>query len=74
MAYYDNEDPVILETDKNKLSWYPEAGKLNVARPDWVNDEGQTKPGKTVVLDLNNLADTPGGIEFLENIIASFNN
>lgn len=50
-----SEEPQTIHTSKNTLRWYPKAGKLQVARPDWENDAGERKPGKTVTLDMEAL-------------------
>ena len=50
-----DEEPQTIKTDKNVLRWYPNAGKLQVSRPDWTDDSGAAKPGKTVTLDIEGL-------------------
>ncbi len=55
MKYWEEEIPVVVETDKNVLSWYPEAGKLQVANPCWYDDDGRQRVGKTVVIDMEAL-------------------
>lgn len=39
-------------TESNKFRYFAEDGKLQVCRPDWVDDNGATRPGKTVTIDL----------------------
>lgn len=54
-----DEEPQTITTEKNTLRWYPNAGKLQVSRPDWENDKGETKPGKTVTLDVESIQLSP---------------
>ena len=58
--YWENETPQTITTAKNTLQCYPKAGKLSVARPPWQDDNGVTKPGKTVALDVEALIEADG--------------
>lgn len=53
--YWLGEDPEVLRTEKNVLRYYKKAGKLQVSLPDWQDNEGETKPGKTVTLDIESM-------------------
>lgn len=50
--WWDDEAPVVATSKKNVLRLYVQAGKLMVAQPDWEDDNGEAKQGKTVTLDL----------------------
>ena len=55
IKYWENETPQEVKTDRNTLRYYQKAGKLAVSRPDWEEDNGKMKPGKTVTLDVSAL-------------------
>ena len=50
--WWEQEQPQIVRTKKNVLRWYPKAKKLQVARPDWTDENGEIKTGKTVTIDV----------------------
>lgn len=54
--YWKAQPDAVIVTDENKLSYYRTSDVLQVSKPDWQDDRGYTKPGKTVAL---NLADAP---------------
>ena len=53
--YWLAEHPQTITTAKNVLQYYPEAGKLSVAREPWFDDAGNARQGKTVCLDISAL-------------------
>ena len=59
--WWETETPEEIYTKSNVLRWYPRAGKLQVARPDWTDDEGQVKTGKTVTLNVQAVKDAGEG-------------
>jgi len=50
--WWEDDTPQVITTRTNVLRYYPKAGKLQVSRPDWITEEGETRPGKTVTLDV----------------------
>lgn len=68
MNYWENEAPVKAGTSKNELDFYRKAQKLAVSRPPWTNDNGEIKRGKTVVLDLAALKDSPEAVSLFLSI------
>ena len=50
--WWEHEQPQEVRTRSNVVRWYPKAGKLQVARPDWTDTDGQVKSGKTVTVDI----------------------
>ncbi|AOQ23849.1 hypothetical protein MTAT_04820 [Moorella thermoacetica] len=70
--YWETEQPIEVASKKNKLRWFPQAGQLQVSRPDWTDENGQVKPGKTVTLDVKALsegADRETALEVFEAIV-----
>lgn len=57
MNYWEQETPIKAVTKKNELEYYKEAQKLAISRPSWTDAGGESKRGKTVVLDLAALKD-----------------
>ena len=55
--WWNDEQPKVARTKKNVLRWYPQAGKLQVARPDWTDENGEIKTGKTATVDVVALHD-----------------
>ncbi len=51
--YWKARPDVVITTDENKLSYYKGCA-LQVSKPDWTDDRGYEKPGKTVALVLEN--------------------
>ncbi len=55
--YWENETPITVDTGKNVLRFYPRALRLQVARPDWQDENGQSRMGKAVALDVQALVE-----------------
>lgn len=70
MNYWEQEQPTIISTGKNILRYFPKAGKLQVSQPNWTNDKGEEKPGKTVTLDIEAARETPEAVELIKQAIA----
>lgn len=70
--YWYKETPVEVKTEKNVVRYFKEAGKLQVSKTDWV-DNGETKQGKTVTLDITSLlssSDKDNAKKILEDILS----
>lgn len=48
--YWQTETPVVLENKRNRIEWYPQAGKLQVQR---AGSDGTGAPGRIVTLDVS---------------------
>lgn len=57
--YWETELATTLITSKNVLNFYPEAERLAVSRPSWVDTDGNERQGKTVTLDVASLREKP---------------
>ena len=53
MAYWDDEKPVVFSTGSNTFMFYRDARMLQVARPNWVDKDGNEHHGKTVAVHLD---------------------
>lgn len=68
MSYWDDETPVVADTGKNVIELYQKAGKLAISRPSWTDDKGETRRGKTVVLDLGAVKTSPEAVQIVKTI------
>ena len=69
MSYWEKEQPTVVNTGRNVLRHFKEAGKLQVCQPNWKDDKGEEKQGKTVTLELTALRETPEAVDLLKQII-----
>ena len=67
--YWEQETPVEVDTGKNILRYFKQAGKLQVSMPYWTNDAGEKRQGKTVTLDIAALKGNPGALELMRKIM-----
>ena len=68
MSYWNDEKPVVIDTGKNVLRYYKNSDKLQVSAPNWKDDNGVEKQGKTVTLDIAAVHETSEAIELLKQI------
>lgn len=69
MSYWTEETPTIIDTGANVLRYYPQAGKLQVSLPDWLNKEGDACQGKTVAVDVEALQASTTAMALLAQIL-----
>ena len=67
--FWETEKPMIADTGKNVIEYFPDAGKLSISKPSWTDKEGNEKRGKTVLLDLAAAAATPAAVRLLEDVV-----
>lgn len=70
MNYWERETPIKAATRRNNIEYYPIAGKLSVARPAWVDENGEERRGKTVTVDIAALKESPDAVEIFKSIAA----
>ena len=64
--YWERETPLICETSKNSLRWFPEAGRLQVSAAPWEDKTtGEQRPGKMVSLNVTALAGNAEAVRIL---------
>ena len=71
MSYWDDEKPVVADTGKNELEYFPQAGKLTISRPSWTDGHGEVRRGKTVTLDLEAVKGCPEAVQIVKTIAGS---
>ena len=54
------------------LRYYADAGKLQVCMPNWTDNDGELKQGKTVALNLDAVQGSPEAMQLLEKILERF--
>ena len=63
--YWNEETPMIADTGKNVLRYFPKAGRLQISNPQWEKD-GQQMQGKTVTLNVTAAADNAEAVRLLK--------
>lgn len=69
MSYWTEETPTIVDTGANVFRYFPQAGKLQVSLPDWLNKEGDSCQGKTVAVDVEALQGSVAAVALLMQLI-----
>jgi hypothetical protein len=69
--YWETETPVVVDTGKNILKYFAAACKLQISMPNWTNADGETKPGKTITVDVTALTEKAEALDILQQIIES---
>ncbi len=54
-AYWENETPIIVRTERHVFRLYELAGRLQVCMPDYEGKSGRTMPGKTVGIHIKDV-------------------
>lgn len=68
--YWEHETPLICETTKNSLRWFPEAGRLQVSAAPWEDrTTGEQRPGKMVSLNVTALTGNPEAVRILTEVL-----
>lgn len=63
--YWEDETPIIADTGKNVLRYFPQAGRLQIANPEWIKN-GEQRRGKTVTLNVTAAADNAEAVRLLK--------
>ena len=67
--YWENEEPIVVETEQNVFSLFEASGRLQVSRPSWLDKNGNEARGKTVTINLEALRGSPEAIELFRQAI-----
>ena len=68
--YWERETPLICESTKNSLRWFPEAGRLQVSAAPWEDKTtGEQRPGKMVSLNVTALAGNAEAVRILTEVL-----
>jgi len=68
-AYWEREKPLEAWTERAALSYYPQAGKLQVALTYKDRETGERRRGKVVTLDQEDLITHPEALRLLERVL-----
>lgn len=74
MNFWEEEKPLTADTGKNVIEFFPASKKLSVSKPNWTDKNGDTKKGKTVIVDLEAVAATPDAVSILEQAVKNLKN
>ena len=53
------------------MEYFERAQRLAVSRPAWTDEDGHERRGKTVVLDIRALKESPGAVKLMQDIAAT---
>lgn len=68
--FWEDEKPKVIISARNTFRYYPKAQKLAVCLPDYQDRKtGETKIGKTTVVDLDALKRAPQALDGLIQIL-----
>lgn len=67
--YWNEETPMIADTGKNILRYFPKAGRLQISLPCWLDKNGEQKNGRTVTLDLAAAAENTEAVRLLKTVM-----
>ena len=71
MKFWENEKPIVAVTARNKMEYFERAQRPAVSRPAWTDEDGNERRGKTVVLDIRALKESPGAVKLMQDIAAT---
>ena len=69
--FWESEVAMTADTGRNIIEYFPASRKLSISKPNWKDRDGSEKRGKTVILDLAALANTPDALTILEAVVKS---
>jgi hypothetical protein len=67
--YWEEEEPIVVDTGENVLRLFENARKLQISRPDWTNKNGSRTLGKTVTLDVEAVLKNPEAIDLFKTFL-----
>ena len=67
--YWNDETPMIADTGKNILRYFPKAGRLQISLPYWRDKNGEQKNGRTVTLDVAAAAENVEAVRLLKAVM-----
>lgn len=68
--YWERETPLICESTKNSLRWFPEARRLQVSAAPWEDKTtGEQRPGKMVSLNVTALAGNAEAVRIFSEVL-----
>jgi len=69
--FYEQETPVVVISEGGIFEYYPEAKRLSLSRPSWIDAQGQKCRGKTVSIPIQPFKEQAEPlIELLNMVIA----
>jgi hypothetical protein len=67
--YWQEEEPVVVDTGENILRLYENAQKLQISLPYWTSKDGVKTNGKTVTLNIEAVLKSPEAIVLFRGIL-----
>ena len=73
--YWLTETPLICESSKNSLRWFPQAGRLQISAAPWEDRAtGEQRPGKMVSLNVTALAGNTEAVRIFNEVLEAIKN
>ena len=73
--YWERETPLVCESRKNSLRWFPEAGRLQISAAPWEDKTtGEQRPGKMVSLNVTALAGNSEAVRIFNEVLEAIKN
>lgn len=73
--YWLNETPMLCESSKNSLRWFPQAGRLQISAAPWEDRvTGEQRPGKMVSLNVTALAGNSEALRIFNEVLEAIKN
>lgn len=70
MNFWESEKPISVDTGRNILEYFPQNKSLSVSKPNWTDKKtGESKRGKTVLLDLEAVSKNPDAVTLLTRVL-----
>ena len=70
VRFWEQEEPLEAKNEYGRIAYFPTAKKLQLSRPDWVDDNDKVRPGKTVTFSVNRFKGDEQAKHILNKVIA----
>jgi hypothetical protein len=67
--YWEEEEFTCAASEGTVFRYCPQAMRLQVCLPDWIDENGIQKQGKTVPINLAKLRNAKSTLEFLKDVL-----
>jgi hypothetical protein len=67
--YWEEEEPIVVDTGENVLRLFEKARKLQVSRAYWTDKSGEKRHGQTVSLDIEAVLKSPEAVDLFKTFL-----
>ena len=68
--FWEQETPLETKSEFGRIAYYPKAQKLQISRPDWIDENDVTRAGKTVTFSVHKFKGNETVKQILNMVIA----